>query len=114
MVAALRTVGMLFGPLREQLVAHLPQLREEQMLETFGEQLRRFALERRRARADLPVDQRQMSLPPGDQILVEVEQRLAQIVELGVRVRLLVDLPKGQLPLLEELVEHRRDLVGEL
>src|SRR5204863_2166033 len=74
-VLALR--GLLRGPLREHLVADVPQLGEEPLLEAVREQLRRLALERRRAGPDDAIDQHQVALPPGLEQLVVVDQALA-------------------------------------
>ena len=109
-----RAVGVRLGPLGEQLVAHLPQLREEAVLHALGEQLRRLALERRRAGADLTVHEREVPLPPPLQVLIEVDQRLAEIEQLAVRIGLLVDLPERHAALLEQARHARPHLVGEL
>src|SRR6266702_3985563 len=78
-------------PLGEDLVADLPQGREEALLHAALEQLGRLALERRRARADDAVDQHEVALAPELEELIEVEQRLREMVEAGVALVVLVD-----------------------
>src|SRR5262249_17402311 len=81
------------GPFGEDLVPDLPQRREKALLHAALEELGGLAFERRCARADDAVDEHQVALPPELEELVEVEQRLGEMIEAGVPVVVLVDVP---------------------
>src|SRR5262249_30577385 len=83
-------------PVGEELVAHVPERREEPLLHAALEELRGLALERRRARPDDAVDEHEMALPPGLQQLVEIDERLGDQVALDVPIVMLVEVAHRQ------------------
>src|SRR5262245_62122139 len=102
------------GPVGEDLVADVPQPREEALLHAVGEEVGVLALERRRAGADDPVDQHQVAVAPGLQQLVVVDQPLAHLVDDVQLVRLVVDLAQGQALRFQVADEGRpHDLAGQ-
>src|SRR5688572_26055331 len=98
---------LLRRPLGEHLVPDVPQLGEEPLLEAVREQVGRLALERRRPGPDDPIDQHQVALAPDLEQLIVVDQPLAELVELLVIVRALVDLAQRDALLLEVAGERR-------
>src|SRR5215470_7335593 len=78
-------------PLREDLVAHVPERGEEPLLHAPLEELRGLAFQRRRPGADDAIDQHEVPLAPRLEELVEVEERLGEPVERGVLLVRLVD-----------------------
>src|SRR5581483_1269136 len=79
-----------------QLVAHVPELGEELAVREPGEKLDRSALRADDLAADDPLDDADVPEAPRARALVELDQRLGQLVQVLVLARPLVDVRERQ------------------
>src|SRR5262249_46914493 len=101
-----RSAALLFQRLRSQAVAHVPELREELLLDQPAEQLDRGSLRAHDLVADDPCDDLVVAHPPERQALVPIDQGLGKLVEVLVLPALDVEIDERQTALAERARER--------